>query len=176
MLAIDVNALSDAVKEALGINPIQMLIQIAATIVLVIIVRYFFWNKITAYLEKRRELFTAEMENAKKLNLEATMLQEQALKETNDLKLRSKELITLATQKGEQERLLIVAKAKADAEHILSQSRQTIEAEKDKARTSLKNEVIDLATLMAEKIIKSEIDDSKYKDMSLDEFERSEEV
>jgi len=176
MLAIDLSALSEAVKDALGINLTTMAIQILATIVLVVIVRYFFWNKITDYLQKRREFIANEIESAKQQNADALILQEAAKQESLELKLRTKEVIASATQKGEEERQAILEKAKAEAQRIILESHQATELEKEKTRVALRDEVIDLATLMAEKIIQAEIDDSKYKDLTISDFEGNEEV
>lgn len=168
--------LSEAVQQALGINLKTMAIQIVATIILVVIVRYFFWNKITAFLQKRREFIANEIESAKKQNADALILQEKAKQESLDLKLRAKEVIASATLKAEDERQAILDKARDEAQRILQSAQKDIELEKEKTRAELRNEVIDLATLMAEKIIKTEIDESKYKDLQISDLESSEEV
>lgn len=170
----DLSSLAEAVKSALEINVVQMAVQIVATIILVVIVRYTFWNKITAFLEKRRELVASEIESAKQQNEEAARLQELAKLESIELKKHSKELLESSVFKAEEEHRVIVENAKTEAKNLMESAYLEIEAEKAKARLDLKGEVVELAALMAEKIIQSEIDDSKYKDLSIDDFESSE--
>lgn len=174
MLAID--SLSEAVISALEINVVQMLIQIAATIVLVVVVKVFFWSKITSFLEKRQAFMASELEAAKAQNEEAKSLKESAFEERQVILARSKEIVDAARIQGEAERNQIIMKAKEDVSRLVQTKTEEIEMEREKARADLRNEVIDLAVQIAEKIIKKEIDDKVYQDMSLDDFERSEEV
>ncbi len=168
------SSLSETVTSALEINLTQMLIQIAATIVLVVIVRVFFWSKITSFLEKRREFIASELESAKAQNTEALSLKENAIKERQDILLRSKEIIDAAKTQAEAEKASILMDAKKDALRLVEAKREEMEMEMERARSDLRSEVVDLAVQMAEKVIASEIDQEKYKDMSIAQFERSE--
>ncbi|MBU1145102.1 MAG: F0F1 ATP synthase subunit B [Firmicutes bacterium] len=167
-------AVSDTIKSALGVSLLDIIVQLLATLLLVLIVKYFLWNKITDFLAKRRKFLEDEVENAKKENLEAIKLKEDTELEYINLKKRSKSVIDSATQKGELVHQEIVSKAKLEASSILESSLKEIELEKEKARVKMKHEVIDLATLMAEKIIEQEVDQKKYLDKSIEDINRSE--
>jgi len=56
----------------------------------------------------------------------------------------------------------------------MERTKKEIEAEKIKAKSTLKKEVVDLAAVIAEKIIKQEVDEKKYQDMIVDDLESSE--
>lgn len=169
-----IEAVSDAIESALGVTLLDIVIQILATLVLVLIVRFFLWNKITAFLGKRRQFLTDEVENAKKTNEEALLLKEKTEHEYNKLKERSKDIIDSAKQRAEDEEKAIVFRAKREADQIMEDSMKEIEVEKDRARMKMKDEVIDLAALMAEKILEQEVDHAKYLDQSIDDLDRSE--
>jgi len=168
------DALSETVSSALEINVYQMLVQILATAVLVVVVRVFFWSKITAFLEKRREVFNQEIDQAKKQNEEAKVLKEQAIEERQEILKRSKEMIDNAKAQGETEKNKIIDDAKNEAKRIIDTKSQEFEHEMSKARLELKHEAIDLAVEMAEKIIATEIDSKKYQDQAISDLERSE--
>lgn len=171
-----IDGVSNAVENALGSSLSDVLIQIGATLILFFIVRKFFWNKITDFLEKRKELMEAEFTSAKQANEDAKALQEKSNKEYQDLKAKSKGLIEKAKKRGEEERISIIGKAKEDANKIITQAEQEIELEKKKAEADIKEQAVNLATMMASKIIEKEIDEKKYQDLAVKGIERSEKV
>ncbi len=166
-----IEAVSKAMESAFGVTLVDLLIQLGATVVLVLIVRFFLWNKITAYLEKRKKFMSDEIDNAKKENETATKLREQTESEYADLKKRSGDIIAQAKAKGEADQTEIIENAKKEATRMKEVSQKEIEAEKEKARREMKNEVIELAGLMAGKIIGEEVDTDKYVDDTIDEID-----
>ncbi len=169
-------AVSETIEAALGVSLLDMVIQIAATLVLVLIVKKFFWGRITDYLEKRKELMTAELDAAKDANQEAHALQEETHKKYQDLRAKSKDYLDKAKLKGEEERQEIVGKARGEAKNLLTQAEQEIALEKKKASSEIQKEAVTIATIMASKIIEEELDDKKYQDLAVENLERSEKV
>ena len=172
-MAEDITAI---IERAFGGSLSDIVIQILATLLLVIVVRVFFWKKITGYLEKRRDLIAKELDDAKNANVEAQQLHEKADKKYQDIRSKSKGYLEQAKQKGEEERKVIVEKAKEEANNLLTQAEQEIALEKQKARADIQNEAVTLATLMASKIIKEELDDKKYQNLAVEDLEGSEKV
>ncbi|MDC7242457.1 MAG: F0F1 ATP synthase subunit B [Sphaerochaetaceae bacterium] len=171
-----IESVSNAVENALGSSLSDVLIQIGATLILFLVVKFFFWNKITDFLNQRKEMMETEFASAKQANEEAIALQEKSNKEYQDLKAKSKGYIDRAKKRGEEERTNIIEKAKEDASKIITQAEQEIELEKKKAEADIKAEAVNLATIMASKIIEKEIDDKKYQDLATEGIERSEKV
>ena len=153
------------VNSALGVSLEEMIIQILATLLLFLIVRFFFWNNITAYLEKRKNAMNEEYDQAKKANAEAQTTKTQSDDELKEIRLSAKGLYEDAKNRGEVERKDIVVKAKDDAKKIVENAHKEITSEIEKARSSINDEIVSVATLMAEKIIKKEIDQDKHKDL-----------
>lgn len=159
------NSLSDFVMESIGVDITEMAIQILSTLLLFLVVRFFFWNNITNYLEKRKEVMSSEYEEAKAANLEATTLKEKADQELTEIRLSAKGVIDDAKERGELERNDIVKHAKHEAEIVISNARKEIDSEIEKARSNLNEEIVNVAVLMAEKVIKKEIDESKHQEL-----------
>ncbi|KFZ26992.1 MAG: ATP synthase subunit b, sodium ion specific [Candidatus Izimaplasma bacterium HR2] len=159
------NSLSDFVLESIGVSLTEMAIQILSTILLFLIVKYFFWNNITEYLEKRKEFMASEYEDAKVANLEAISTKEKAELELTEIRLSAKGVIDDAKDRGELERTDIVKKAKKEARIVISNAQKEIDSEIEKARSNLNEEIVSVAVLMAEKVIKKEIDASKHKEL-----------
>ena len=171
-----IDAVSRVIENALGSTLLDMGIQIGATLLLVIIVKVFFWSRITDFIQKRRDLMNEEFESARKANEEAQVLNEKTNEEYQALNIKSKGYLEKAKQRGEEERLVLVTKAKEEAKNIVVQAEQEISLEKQKAKADIQKETVNLATLMASKIIEEELDDKKYQDLAVNNLERSEKV
>lgn len=150
---------------AFGVNGTEMLIQIGSTILLFLVVRFLFWNKITAYLEDRKAAMKNEYEEAKVANEEATQKREEAVTELNNIKLSAKGVVDEAKTRGEEERKVILDKAKSAANKLVDDAHKEIDSQIEKARSSINDEIVNVATLMAEKIIRKELDDEKHKEL-----------
>jgi F-type H+-transporting ATPase subunit b len=168
-------AISSFVQDALGItngafgvNATEMLIQISATLILFLVIRFFFWNKVTDYLEGRKEAMVQEYNDAKNANDEAKNKRKEAADELTLIKQRSKSMMDDAKVRGEEERKVILVKAKSEADKMVVDAQKEIESNIEKARNNINTEIVSVATLMAEKIIGKEIDEKKYKDIIKD--------
>lgn len=168
--------IKDLIERAFGGSLSDILIQIAATLILVVIVRVFLWNRILDYLEKRRTLVAKELDDAKLSNEEAQKLEVEANNKYQDLRKQSKGYLEKAKMRGEEERKAIVSKARNEAKEIALQAEQEIKLEKQKAKADIQNEAVNIATLMASKIIEEEIDEKKYQNLVVKNLESSEEV
>ena len=153
------------IDGAIGVSPKEMIIQIASTLLLFLVVRYFFWNNITNYLDERKNYMAQEYDEANVANLEAQSLKEKAVGELTKLRLSAKGIIDDAKERGEIERTGIVGNAKKEATIVMENAQKEIDSEIEKARTSINDEIVSVAVLMAEKVIKKEIDESKHKEL-----------
>ncbi len=168
-------AIQSFVDESLGfINSLlngstdglrDVAIQIISTILLFLVVRFFFWNKVTEYLEARKKAIQTEYDDAKKANQDAALHKEDAAKELLELRKSSKGVLDDAKARGENERQAILVKAKKEADKLVDDAHKEIDSQIEKARNQINDEIVSVATLMAEKIIKKEIDNTKHKEL-----------
>ncbi len=158
-------SISEFVNSALSLSIEEIFIQVAATLLLFIVIKIFFWNNITAYLEKRKEIMSEDLLLAKQSTVDAAELKEVAQLELNNVRLNAKGMIDDAKEHGEFERVKIISKAKIDALKIMDNAKKDIEIEIEKARTSINDEIVSVAILIAEKVIKKEIDKDKHKEL-----------
>jgi len=158
-------AVNKLVEAALDINATEMLIQIASTLLLFIVIRVFFWKKITAFIEARQQFLEDEVNLTTKAHEEALELKSIRDNELNEVRVSAKGIVEEAKDRGEQERIDIVSKAKKEADTILENSRKEVESEIEKARAKINDEIVSVAVLMAEKVVKKEIDAKKHKEI-----------
>ena len=136
-----------------------------STVLLFLVVRFFFWNKVTDYLEGRKEAMRKEYDDAKDANQDAALKREEAVKELHEIRLSSKGILDEARVRGTVERKEIIEKAKVDATKLVDDAHKEIESQIEKAKKDINDEIVSVATLMAEQIIKKEIDESKHKEL-----------
>ena len=143
----------------------SIIIQLCATIILFLIVRIFLWKKVTKVIEQKeqneREAFKS-LEDAKK---EAQTIRDEISVELENKKQEGNEIIERAKQKSYREAEEIIKKAQIDASMRIEDAKEQIQKEVAKANEEIKKEIIETAYLLAEEIIKREIDQSKYDEL-----------
>ncbi|MBQ6816954.1 MAG: F0F1 ATP synthase subunit B [Bacilli bacterium] len=150
----------------------SIIIQLVATLLLFLAVRFLFWNKITAVIEEkenREKKAFEDLENAKK---EAIELKKQIEIDTENAKQEGYKIIERAKQKSYAEAEEIVKKAQIDANMKLEDAKAQIEKEVASANENIKKEIIEVAYLLAEKIINKEINEEKHQEL-IDNFLKS---
>ncbi len=158
--------LADAIQRlvdiALGADALELFIQLAATVVLVIIVKVFFWEKVTGFIEARRELMDQELTEAMEKNEEAKALKEEAETSFERVKDEARQLLEEAKTRGEDTRRDIIAKAKDEATNIKKDAQKDLAQEVDVARSQLREEIVNIAVMLTEKVIAKKIDQATY--------------
>lgn len=171
-----VSGVESAVEQALGVNLLDMIVQIAATIILMLIVKKFFWGRITDYLQKRNDYMESELTEAEATNKEALQLKETREAELKEIREKSKNYFENAKTRGEEEKKRIIEHAKKEADVIVANGRKEVEAERSKAKIELEKEVVTIASLMAEKVIGKKIDEREFQNVTIKDIESSEEL
>ena len=161
-------AIQRLVDIALGVNLVEMIIQIVATVILVIVVKLFFWNKVTAFLDQRREFINKEIEDATSKNEEANVLKTNVEETLSEAREEAKSIVDEAKKQGEEKKRSIVNDAKKDAETVKNNARRDIEQEVEVARNELRKEIVEIASLLSEKAIKNKLTKKVY-DKLIDE-------
>ncbi len=166
---------SQVIKDALNINLTAFLINIIGTIILILIVRFFFWNKVTAFLDKKREKVAGEFKDAEKAKADADRLKIEAQSSLETSKKRAGDILSTARNQASSESEKILLNAKNKAAEIVKEGQKEAKREKDTALKEAKSEMVEVASKLASKMIKENIDQEKYNDKVLDEIGDSDE-
>lgn len=165
------DSIGDLVKQGLEIlidpeNAItSVIIQLVGTLILFLAVRFLFWDKITKVIEEKKQNATkafAELEKAKKESAEISKNNEMAFEQA---KQEGYQIVERAKQKSYYEAEEIVKKAQITADMKLEDAREQIEKEINKANEQIKKEIIEIAYLLANKIVAKEVDASKHDEL-----------
>lgn len=151
------------IESKITISLPALITQLLATLILFLVVKHFLYPHVINYINKRKEFVTNEIDQATKMN-------EQASKNASEQEV--------ALKKAYKEAHDIVDNAKIEAlnqkEKILKETQEEIAsrkaqldkdllAEKEKMRTEIREEMIDVALLAASKVMDREVKDSDNK-------------
>jgi len=146
LFTLDAQFIFDAVVLALSM------------LVLFTALSYLLFNPVRDMLEKRKQRVVDDQETAKREKAEAI-----AFKEEYDLKLKqvdkeAEAILSEARKKAKQNEMKIVAEAKEEAARIIARANAEIELEKKRALDDMKQEMIEVAAMMAQKVVAASID------------------
>lgn len=153
---IQINVLPDLVNFSL---------QIAATIVLFLVIRHFLFKSVSEFLAARKERIAKDLEEAKLQREEAENLRKEYEARIDEAKNEARGIVESAKKRGEELKDQILVEAKAEATNVLAKARNDIEREKEKTMAELKSEVVEIAMMAAEKVVEKSLDEKAHKEM-----------
>ena len=167
-------AIIEAIKEGLG--PVtsltltgahirDIIVQMSATILLFVIVRFFFWKPITDFLEERRKAIDENLDKSAESLANAKELESKMESEMAEAKAKIKALLETAEREGNEKREEIIEDAKSEAKRRKEALINELEYEKSKMNNQIKQEIVEIAFAAAEKIVAKEINRDKYLDI-----------
>ena len=181
LLDINIDALEAAIKGGLGpialisdpqallkafpAQLVDLVVQLSATLILFIAIRFLFWKPITKILETRRAQIDKELEDARIAKENAVEIEENLRLELDRAKAQVKEMLDQAEKEANLKREEIVNSAKEEARRRMDNLKIELEQEKKNMESDIKKEIVDIAFKAAEKIVSREIDQDKYLDV-----------
>lgn len=156
----------------MSINWLTILATLINFLILLAILRYFFWNKIKTAIEARQDLMLdklskadADIEEARRLRLEYEEILRAAKEEGNKI---------VSDKKKEAEDLYkeILAKAENDSTALMNKAEEEIEAAKENALLELKTKTVDIAIMMSQKVLERSVDENTHKDLINDYIDK----
>ena len=109
-------------------------------------------------LEKRKQRVAEEQEIAKQNRQEAIAYKEEYEQKLKEVDKEAEAILSAARKRAMQNEAKIVAEAKEEAARIIARANAEIELEKKRALDDMKQEMITIAAMMAEKVVAASID------------------
>jgi F-type H+-transporting ATPase subunit b len=134
-------------------------------LVLFTLLSYILFNPVRDMLEKRRQRVADEQETAKRERQEAIAYKEEYEQKLKEIKKEAEEILSEARKKAMKNEAKIVAEAKEEAARIMERANAEIELEKKHALDDMKQEMIAIATMMAQKVVAASIDTKVQEDL-----------
>lgn len=155
-------AIENLVRNGIIINPIEILIQLVATVVLIGLVKVFLWDKVTAFLDARQSVVDEDIAAAQADKEKAQSLREKAEAELKAIKEEAKAILDAAKEQAENTRENTLEKTKEEVENMRKNAQNELDKDVENARKSLREEIISVAMALSKKVIAKEIDEATY--------------
>jgi F-type H+-transporting ATPase subunit b len=156
------------------INLQQVLTQIVGFLLLLWLMRKFAWGPLLGLLDERRDKIVGDMERIRQGQEFNERLRHDYQAKLSDIDNQARARTQLAVVEGERQAREITDAARREAQVIEEKAKQHVAQEVVKARLLLRDEVAHLAVASAAKILRSEIDGPRHREMvlrSLDEVQ-----
>ena len=146
LFTLDAQFLFDAIVLALSM------------LVLFTLLSYLLFNPVRDMLKKRQERVMDDLANAKSEREKALAYKEKYDQKLKEVDKEAQEILTETRKKAMKMETKIIAEAKEEAARIIERANAQIELEKKHALDDMKQEMITIASMMAEKVVAASID------------------
>ncbi len=119
---------------------------------------YLLFNPVRDVLEKRRNKIAEELAHAAESKESATVMKTEYEAKLKEVNKEADDILETARRKAKAREAEMLEEARVEASRIIDRANREIELEKKKAIDDMKQEVIDIAALMAKKVVGSSID------------------
>ena len=129
-----------------------------AVFFLFMLMSYLLFNPARKLLKDRQERIANDIDSAKEDKESAAALKAEYESKLKDSDKEAEQILAEARQKALKNEAKIVDEAKAEASRIIKRAQEEAELEKKHAMDDMKQEMIQIASLMAQKVVAASID------------------
>ena len=155
--------------EVISINFGQILISLLNLLLLFLILKHFLYVPVKNIVADRQELLKRQFDVAENAVSKAKINEEYWNGKIKNAQQEANSIIKNAMDNANQNSKEIISDAKKKARDIVTQAEINAKIERKKAENSIKKEIADASTILAEKIISREINEYEQKNL-IDNF------
>ena len=131
----------------------EIIAQVINFLLLLVLMRVFFWKRVLKLLDERRERIASQLENIESAKKEVEKLKDDYQKELNAIEAIKKLKIQEGIEVGRKEADEIRREALLNAQRIMDSAESDIKQEIAKAREALKDEIVNLTISGVENVV-----------------------
>lgn len=144
--------------ETLGLDTALLVSQIVNFLLLLILLKKFAYGPILKMLESREEKIRKSLKNAEKIQLELSEAETTKAREIARAKEEARKIIEAAYVTAQNANEKTMQETQTKTREIVEKAKEEIRAEKDKSLREAEGQIADLALIIAEKILKRNLD------------------
>lgn len=153
----------ESIFAAVHFSVADFLVQLFNIVVIVFVLKKFFFEKVNQVMEDRKNEIKDNMLDIDKAWKDANEKEETYQKLLKEVKVQSNEIIGKAHEEGKNLKIELERAGKEEAKAILNQAQKEIENEKKAALIAIQDEVADLVISGAKAVLKEEISEESQK-------------
>ena len=150
------------VNRIFGLDPQTLAdtcLTLVAMLILFILLSYLLFNPARALIQKRKDLIQAQLDEADSVKEQAIAMKQEYDGRIAQVEDETAALLTEARKKAKSRENEIVAEANEEAHRIIQRAEKEVALEKDKVRDEMKQEMVQVASLMAGRFVAESIDE-----------------
>lgn len=144
-------------------------LQIIATIILLVVLTRFLYHPINNLLKKRSETIEADLASARSEKEQAVQLKAEYEANLLQANNEAKGIVDVSRERGEQLKQQIVEEAHVEVKSIKARASKDIEREREEAQREMKDQIAEIAMLVASKVIEKNMDTQVQQNL-IDQF------
>ena len=146
-----------SILETLGIEPRFILVTLVGFLVLLYVLSKFAFGPLVRTLQARQDKIRGDLDEAEARRNEMVALQRDYETRLAAIEDEARNKIQAAVKEAQSARDEILHKAHADAQAIVLRSQEEAASERNKSLVESRNQIVDLATLMARQSAKQDL-------------------
>ena len=143
----------------------NIIITLGSVFLLYYLIRKFAWDQITGIFAAREKKIATDIDSAENARQEAESLAQKRQDELAGARTEAAQIIDGAKETGKTQESKIIAEAHDEAKRLKEQANQDIAQSRVEALAGVKGEVEDLTVLLAEKVMKQNLDAKAQSDL-----------
>ena len=144
-------------QSLVAVEPLTLIAQICNLFIQLFLFKKFFWNKLTAILDQRRQAADAEITDAQAARAEAMEIKQTYEQNMRNARIQADNILSTAQKTATARSEEIIGQAQQQAAQLKLKAAADIEMEKKKAINDAKNEISGLAMAIAGKVVEREL-------------------
>jgi F-type H+-transporting ATPase subunit b len=142
-----------------------VIVELITFLVMLAILARYVYPEVVRLAEARQRAIAQQMEEAERAHAGALAELKEAQDKLNEARKEAQGLIEAANKSADQLRRELRQKAEEEARRLSETARKEIEADRDRAIVSVRNEVADLVVLATTKVIGEALDNKQHKEL-----------
>lgn len=163
-LALMATALTDNRIFGLDVQTVvDTVITLIAIFALFLLLSYLLFIPARKLMQDRQAFIQGQLDEAAKVEEDARKNKELYEGKITQIEVQAQEVLSESRKKAKMKESEIVSEAQDEAARIRARAEKEIELERNKAQTEMKQEMIEVAALMAGKLVEESLDAKKQK-------------
>ncbi len=151
--------------DVISINLWQMLVSLLNLVILFLLVKKFFYKPVKKMIKAREDAIAAQYFKAEQTKSDAEAEKKEYDRKLSGAKEEAEGIIQSAVTLAKQREKEIIDGAKNEAGLVMRRAEESARLEMAKAQESIKSEIVDVSTLLTEKILEREINADDHKEL-----------
>ena len=155
--------------DIISVNVWQILISLVNLFLLFLLLKRFLYQPVKSVMEQRQAQIDADFAAAEQDKLLAAKDRESLQLQLSDARRTADAIVAEATQAADMRGEKIISEAKEQAQGIVRRAQTEAQQEMKKAEETIKQEIVDISTMLTEKMLEREINQEDHRTL-IDDF------